>query len=156
MFSGIWKFSEFLKKLFINLIAVYETLTKEQKLFYLRRSIHSEAKLKEASEDILLNNYLMLLKNDLKIHELQFALILRQYKKLNNYISNHLKFWEIADIINKSLRALKVFWLKWEDLSNSILVNTLLEKLNKETRKAYALLLTSKETSLKNLIGLCN
>lgn len=51
----------------------------------------------------------------------------------------------ITDIVNKSLRVLKVLVFKYEHLRKAILVNIRLGKLDKGTQKAYKLLWMSKE-----------
>ncbi|GBM85742.1 hypothetical protein AVEN_232238-1 [Araneus ventricosus] len=133
------------KAQFDSLITNNSTLNETQKLFYLRSVLKGDAKLVETQEDtfnslmkvlidrfenkrLIVSNHIL---NILNIEKIQ----LESAKDLRN----------LVDTINKSLRGLKLLELEANELVHQILINVVIQKIDKETRKQYEMSLTTNE-----------
>ncbi|GBM31719.1 hypothetical protein AVEN_19101-1, partial [Araneus ventricosus] len=151
-YGKIEEFSNF-KNQFVSLISDNKELTNDQKLFYLKAALRGEAKLIETSDDTFESLFSALeerFENKRAVVDIHIQNMLK-IEKLNFESSKGLR--NITDTINKSLRALKSFKLDCNNLTNAILVNIILERLDKDTRKAYELSIQTKEIpSLNELL----
>ncbi|GBM71082.1 hypothetical protein AVEN_146298-1 [Araneus ventricosus] len=145
-FSGkIAEFANF-KNQFTNLISNNDQLSDSQKLYYLRASLKGEAKLLESSSD----NFQSLFKALSDRYENQRQLIdshvleLINYDKILNESAKELR--ALMDCVNKNMRAL-IRSLKYEQnkLSDVMLINIILQKIDRESRKQFELSLTTAE-----------
>ncbi|GBM82212.1 hypothetical protein AVEN_179520-1 [Araneus ventricosus] len=133
------------KAQFNSLITNDSTLNETQKLFYLRSVLKGDAKLVETQEctfnslmkvlidryenkRLIVSNHILNILNIEKIH-------LESAKDLRN----------LVDAISKSLRGLKLLELEANELVHQILINVVIEKIDKETRKQYEMSLTTNE-----------
>ncbi|GBL86333.1 hypothetical protein AVEN_164522-1, partial [Araneus ventricosus] len=142
-YGKIEEFSNF-KNQFVSLISDNKELTNDQKLFYLKAALRGEAKLIETSDDTFESLFSALeerFENKRAVVDIHIQNMLK-IEKLNFESSKGLR--NITDTINKSLRALKSFKLDCNNLTNAILVNIILERLDKDTRKAYELSIQTK------------
>ncbi|GFX68145.1 uncharacterized protein TNCV_4439681 [Trichonephila clavipes] len=121
-FSGvIAEFSNF-KNQFINLISFNEQLNDSQKLYYLRACLKGESKLLESPSDSF---------NSL------FKALEDRYETKWQLIDSH--------VFHRNIRALKVLKYEQNDLSDIILINIILQKIDKESRKQFELSLKTAE-----------
>ncbi|GBN92666.1 hypothetical protein AVEN_114546-1 [Araneus ventricosus] len=142
-YGKIEEFSNF-KNQFVSLMSDNKELTNDQKLFYLKADLRGEAKLIETSDDTFESLFSALeerFENKRAVVDIHIQNMLK-IEKLNFESSKGLR--NITDTINKSLRALKSFKLDCNNLANAILVNIILERLDKDTRKAYELFIQTK------------
>ncbi|KAF8790484.1 hypothetical protein HNY73_005501 [Argiope bruennichi] len=146
------EFSNF-KNQFMCLINDNTELTNDQKLFYLKAALRGEAKFIETSDDTFESLFAALeerFENKRAVVDIHIRNMLK-LEKLNFESAKGLR--NITDTINKSLRGLKSLNLECNDLTNAILVNIILERLDKESRKAYEMSIQSKQIpSLKELL----
>ncbi|GBM47821.1 hypothetical protein AVEN_260091-1 [Araneus ventricosus] len=151
-YGKIEEFSNF-KNQFVSLISDNKELTNDQKLFYLKAALRGEAKLIETSDDTFESLFSALeerFENKRAVVDIHIQNMLK-IEKLNFESPKGLR--NITDTRNKSLRALKSFRLDCNNLTNAILVNIILERLDKDTRKAYELSIQTKEIpSLNELL----
>lgn len=137
-FGKYEEFSNF-KSQFNDLITKNAQLTDSQKLYYLRSSLKGEAKQLETSDDSFKSLFTALCEryeNKRLLVDIHVQAILNiermqheSYKELRSLI----------DTVNKSLRALKVVNYETNELCEIFLVNIILPKLDKETRKNFEL-----------------
>ncbi|GBN11019.1 hypothetical protein AVEN_263292-1 [Araneus ventricosus] len=152
-FSG--KYEEFgnFKSQFISLIEDNDGLTNTQKLYYLKFSLTEEAKLIQTTDE----TYKSLLKaledryeNKRAIADSQI-LSLINLEKLKYESAEDLR--KLLDAVKKNLRTLKDLEYERNNLSDVLILNLILQKLDKETRKQYEITFKSKEVSdLDNLL----
>ncbi|KAF8786368.1 hypothetical protein HNY73_008089 [Argiope bruennichi] len=128
-------------------------LTNDQKLFYLKAALRGETKFIETSDDTFESLFAALeerFENKRAVVDIHIRNMLK-LEKLNFESAKGLR--NITDTINKSLRGLKSLNLECNDLTSAILVNIILERLDKESRKAYEMSIQSKQIpSLKELL----
>ncbi|XP_055943741.1 uncharacterized protein LOC129974949 isoform X1 [Argiope bruennichi] len=144
-FSGkIADFANF-KNLFVNLISNNEQLNDSQKLYYLRACLRGEAKLLESSSD----NFQSLFKALSDRYENQRQLIDSHILEIINFEKIRSESAKepcaLIDCVNKNIRALKVLTFEQNKLSDLMLVNIILQKVDKETRKQFELSLNTAE-----------
>ncbi|GBO33831.1 hypothetical protein AVEN_201914-1, partial [Araneus ventricosus] len=142
-YGKIEEFSNF-KNQFVSLISDNKELTNDQKLFYLKAVLRGEAKLIETSDDTFESLFSALeerFENKRAVVDIHIQNIL---KIENLYFESSKGLRNITDTINNSLRALKSFKLDCNNSTNAILVNIILERLDKDTRKAYELFIQTK------------
>ncbi|GBN28332.1 hypothetical protein AVEN_118861-1, partial [Araneus ventricosus] len=144
-FSG--KYEEFgnFKSQFISLIEDNDGLSNTQKLYYLKSSLTGEAKLIQTTDD----TYKSLLKaledryvNKRAVVDSQI-LSLINLEKLNYDSAEYLR--KLLDTVKKNLRTLKTLEYERNNLSDVLIINLILQKLDKETRKQFEITLKSKE-----------
>ncbi|GFY26462.1 DUF1758 domain-containing protein [Trichonephila clavipes] len=129
----------------INLISNNEQLNDSQKLYYLRASLKGEAKLLESTSD----SFDSLLKALEDRYENKRQLIdshvleIINYEKIYSESAKELR--ALIDCINRNIRALKVLKYEQNDLSDIILINIILQKFDKESRKQFELSLKTAE-----------
>ncbi|XP_054709016.1 uncharacterized protein LOC129218718 [Uloborus diversus] len=144
-FSGkIEEFANF-KGQFQSMISANENISETQKLFYLKAALQGEAKMLETSEDTFKSLFSALearYENKRAIVDLHIQEILG-LEKINFENSKLLR--NLSDKVKKNLRGLKVLNLECNDLSNAIITNIVLQKLDKDSRKAYELSVATKE-----------
>ncbi|GFY20337.1 integrase catalytic domain-containing protein [Trichonephila clavipes] len=144
-FSGvIAEFSNF-KNQFINLISNNEQLNDSQKLYYLRASLKGEAKLLESPSDSFDSIFKALEDRYETKRQLIDSHVLEiiNYEKIYNESAKELR--ALMDCINRNIRALKVLKYEQNDLSDIILINIILQKIDKESRKQFELSLKTAE-----------
>ncbi|GFW08969.1 integrase catalytic domain-containing protein [Trichonephila clavipes] len=144
-FSGvIAEFSNF-KNQFINLISNNEQLNDSQKLYYLRASLKGEAKLLESPSDSFDSLFKALedrYKNKRQLID-SHVLEIINYEKIYSESAKELR--ALMGCINRNIRALKVLKYEQNDLSDIILINIILQKIDKESRKQFELSLKTAE-----------
>ncbi|CAL1274004.1 unnamed protein product [Larinioides sclopetarius] len=125
------------KQQFLNLINDNPNLSDNQKCYYLRSCLRNEAKTIETPED----TYQSLLKaleerfeNKRIIVDTHIKNII-DHEKIVHESAKDLR--KLLDNIHKNLRALKVLKYDRNDLSNALLINIILQKLDRETRKQF-------------------
>ncbi|GBO05840.1 hypothetical protein AVEN_120845-1 [Araneus ventricosus] len=143
-FSGkIAEFANF-KNQFTNLISNNDQLNDSQNLYYLSASLKGEAKLLESSSD----NFQSLFKASDR-YENQRQLIDSHVLEIINYDKIHSESAEelraLMDCVNKNIRALKVLKYEQNKLSDVMLINIILQKIDKESRKQFELSLKTAE-----------
>ncbi|GBN41377.1 hypothetical protein AVEN_182075-1 [Araneus ventricosus] len=144
-FSG--KYEEFgnFKSQFISLIEDNDGLSNTQKLYYLKISLTGEAKLIQTTDD----TYKSLLKALEDRYENKRAVVdsqilsLINLEKLNYESAEDLR--KLLDTVKKNLRTLKTLEYERNNLSDVLIINLILQKLDKETRKQFEITLKSKE-----------
>ncbi|GFV79313.1 integrase catalytic domain-containing protein [Trichonephila clavipes] len=144
-FSGvIAEFSNF-KNQFINLISNNEQLNDSQKLYYLRASLKGEAKLLESPSDSFSSLFSALEDRYENKRQLIDSHVLEiiNYEKIYSESAKELS--DLMDCINRNIRALKVLKYEQNDLSDIILINIILHKIDKESRKQFELSLKTAE-----------
>ncbi|GFX91586.1 DUF1758 domain-containing protein [Trichonephila clavipes] len=144
-FSGvIAEFSNF-KNQFINLISNNEHLNDSQKLYYLRASLKGEAKLLESPSDSFDSLFKALEDRYENKRQLIDSHVLEiiNYEKI--YSESAKELHALMDCINRNIRALKVLKYEQNDLSDIILINIILQKIDKESRKQFELSLKTAE-----------
>ncbi|GFW26900.1 integrase catalytic domain-containing protein [Trichonephila clavipes] len=138
-FSGvIAEFSNF-KNQFINLISNNEQLNDSQKLYYLRASLKGEAKLLESPSDSFDSLFKALEDRYEKKRQLIDSHVLEiiNYEKIYSESAKELR--ALMDCINIYVTAIKILKYEQNDLSDIILVNIILQKIDKESRKQFEL-----------------
>ncbi|GFU24653.1 uncharacterized protein TNCV_4755121 [Trichonephila clavipes] len=144
-FSGvIAEFSNF-ENQFINLISNNEQLNDSQKLYYLRASLKGEAKLLELPSDSFDSLFKALedrYENKRQLIDSHVIEIIN-YEKIYSESAKELR--ALMDCINRNIRALKVLKYEQNDLSDIILINIILQKIDKESRKQFELSLKTAE-----------
>ncbi|GFW48139.1 integrase catalytic domain-containing protein [Trichonephila clavipes] len=144
-FSGvIAEFSNF-KNQFINLISNNEQLNDSQKLYYLRASLKGEAKFLESPSDSFDSLFKALEDRYENKRQLIDSHVLEiiNYEKIYSESAKELR--ALMDCINRNIRALKVLKYEQNDLSDIILINIILQKIDKESRKQFELSLKTAE-----------
>ncbi|GBN49059.1 hypothetical protein AVEN_190180-1 [Araneus ventricosus] len=134
-FSG--KYEEFgdFKSQFVSLIEDNDGLSNTQKLYYLKSSLTGEAKLIQTTDD----TYKSLLKALEDRYENKRAVVdsqilsLINLEKLNYESAEDLR--KLIDTVKKNLRTLKILEYERNNLSDVLIINLILQKLDKETRK---------------------
>ncbi|GFU78372.1 DUF1758 domain-containing protein [Trichonephila clavipes] len=144
-FSGvIAEFSNF-KNQIINLITNNEQLNDSQKLYYLRASLKGEAQLLESPRDSFDSLFKALEDRYDNKRQLIDSHVLEiiNYEKIYSESAKELR--ALMDCINRNIRALKVLKYEQNDLSDIILLNIILQKIDKESRKQFELSLKTAE-----------
>lgn len=153
IFSG--KFEEY--NLFISqfksLIDDNKKLSDTQKLYYLQACLNGDAKNIETVDDTY-SSLLSALKdrfdNKRAIVDSHINCIIN-YNKIVHDSANHIR--NFLDCINKNLRALKGLKFDRNNFTDILLVNIIIQKLNRETRQQYELSLKTKDVpSLTDLL----
>ncbi|GBM15293.1 hypothetical protein AVEN_210925-1 [Araneus ventricosus] len=130
---------------FISLIEDNDGLSNTQKLYYLKSSLTGEAKLIQTTDD----TYKSLLKALEDRYENKRAVVdsqilsLINLEKLNYESAEDLR--KLLDTVKKNLRTLKTLEYDRNNLSDVLIINLILQKLDKETRKQFEITLKSKE-----------
>ncbi|CAL1262645.1 unnamed protein product [Larinioides sclopetarius] len=144
-FSGKYEqFSNF-KSQFDDLITSNEQLTQSQKLYYLNSCLSNEVKEFASSFDTFASLYAALesrYDNKRFIIDIHVQSIL-DFKKIE--YENPREIRDMIDCIQKNLRALKVLKYEQNDLFDIFLINVMLNKLDKESRKNFELSQKSKD-----------
>ncbi|KAF8784368.1 hypothetical protein HNY73_010056 [Argiope bruennichi] len=133
------------KQQFLNLINDNPNLTENQKCYYLRSCLRNDAKLIETSEDTydsLLKALVERFENKRVIVDTHIKNIINQ-EKIAHESAKELR--NLIDCILKNLRALNVLKYERNELSDAILINIILQKLDRESRKQFELSLVNKE-----------
>ncbi|GBO18769.1 hypothetical protein AVEN_12-1 [Araneus ventricosus] len=133
------------KEQFDSLITNNSTLNETQKLFYLRLLLKGDAELVETQKDTF--NSLM-------------KVLIDRYQNKRLIVSNHIlnilnienihfesskELRNLVDTINKSVRGLKLLELEGNELVQQIIINVVIQKVDKETREQYEMSLTTNE-----------
>ncbi|KAF8766744.1 hypothetical protein HNY73_019777 [Argiope bruennichi] len=133
------------KQQFLNLINDNPNLTENQKCYYLRSCLRNDAKLIETSEDTydsLLKALVERFENKRVIVDTHIKNIINQEKIVHESAKD---LRNLIDCILKNLRALNVLKYERNELSDAILINIILQKLDRESRKQFELSLVNKE-----------
>lgn len=144
-FFGTYQEWGLFKSKFDSLITSNENLTNQQKLHYLQASLKGEAKQLQTPNDTfesLLGALQQRFENKRIIASSHINAIL-SLNKLNNESARDLR--TLLDNIQKHIRSLELFDLKPDKLSQQMLVNIVLNKLDHETRRQYEMTLESTE-----------
>ncbi|GFT24747.1 DUF1758 domain-containing protein [Trichonephila clavipes] len=126
-------------------IETTEQLNDSQKLYYLRASLKGEAKLLESPSDSFDSLFKALEDRYENKRQLIDSHVLEiiNYEKIYSESAKELR--ALMDCINRNIRALKVLKYEQNDLSDIILINIILQKIDKESRKQFELSLKSAE-----------
>ncbi|GBO33066.1 hypothetical protein AVEN_4184-1 [Araneus ventricosus] len=125
------------KNQFTNSISNNDQLNDSQKLHYLRTSLKGEAELLESSSD----NFQSLFKALSDRYENQPQLIdshvfeIINHDKIRSESATELR--ALMDCVNKHIRALWVLRYKRNKLSDGMLINIILQKIDREPRKQF-------------------
>ncbi|GFV67154.1 DUF1758 domain-containing protein [Trichonephila clavipes] len=152
-FSGvIAEFSNF-KNQFINLISNNKQLNDSQKLYYLRASLKGEAKLLESPSDSFYSLFSALEDRYENKRQLIDSHVLEiiNYEKIYSESAKELR--ALMDCINRNIRALKVLKYEQNDLSDVILINIILQKIDKESRKHFELSLKTEVPTFDSIMN---
>ncbi|GBO03120.1 hypothetical protein AVEN_206891-1 [Araneus ventricosus] len=141
------KYEEFgnFKSQVISLIADNDGLSNTQKFYYLKSSLTGEAKLIQTTDD----TYESLLKALEDRYENKRAIVdsqilsLINLEKLNYESAENLR--KLLGTVKKNLRTLKALEYERNYLSDVLILNLILQKLEKESRKQYEITLKSKK-----------
>ncbi|GBM12575.1 hypothetical protein AVEN_78349-1 [Araneus ventricosus] len=144
-FSGAFSEWESFKTQFTTLVSNNDNLDDNQKLFYLRASLKGEAKQLESTEDTF-NSLFDALKERFENQRLLIdfhVLSILHYDKIQQESARELR--SLIDCIKKNIRGLKVQNYEQNNLSEILLVNIILQKLDKESRRQFEFSLKSSE-----------
>ncbi|XP_054717382.1 uncharacterized protein LOC129226778 [Uloborus diversus] len=145
VFSGKYDEWSTFKVQFTNLIINNDHLNDTQKLYYLRASLNTEAKQLESADDSFHSLFTALterFENHRLMVDTHIAAIIN-YEKIQHESAKELR--KFVDCIHKNIRALKVLNYEQNDLSDAFLINILLQKVDRETRKLFEYTTTKKE-----------
>ena len=148
VFSGNYEDWGKFKTSATNLIASNVELSDSQKLHYLTASLQGKAKSIETEDDTydsFFNALQQRYENRRVIIDTHIKNILR-YPRMNNESAKELR--DFVDNIKKNLRALKVLEYERDKLSDILLVNVLIEKLDLESRKQFEMSISSNNVPL--------
>ncbi|GBN04194.1 hypothetical protein AVEN_188662-1 [Araneus ventricosus] len=126
-----------LKSQFISLIGDNDGLSNTQKLYYLKSSLTGEAKLIHTTAD----TYESLLKALEDRYENKRGVV--DYQILRYESAEDLR--KMLDTVKKNLRTLKALEYERNNLSDVFVINLILQKSDKETKKQFEIALKSKE-----------
>ncbi|GFT59565.1 DUF1758 domain-containing protein [Trichonephila clavipes] len=128
-----------------TLISNNEQLNDSQKLYYLRASLKGKAKLLESPSDSFDSLFKALEDRYENKRQLIDSHVLEiiNYEKIYSESAKELR--ALMDCINRNIRALKVLKYEQNDLSDIILINIILQKIDKESRKQFELSLKTAE-----------
>lgn len=153
-FDGKYDSWNVFKNQFDNLISDNKQLTDSQKLFYLHSSLIGDAKQIESKNDSFSSLFKALedrYNNKRAIVESHINAIMN-YEKIQYESYKDLR--SFLDCINKNLRALKLLDYESDKLSEIMLVNIILRKIDKDTRKLFELSIETKEVpSLESVLS---
>ncbi|XP_023236884.1 uncharacterized protein LOC111635960 isoform X2 [Centruroides sculpturatus] len=153
-FSGKYEEWSNFKMQFDNIISSNEQLSAEQKLHYLKAALVGEAKSLETLNDSFASLFQALqerYENKKLIVETHVNAILDSVK-LPYESARGLR--SLIDSINRNMRALKVLGYERNELSDILILNIVLQKLDKETLKQYEFSISSNDVpKLDNLIS---
>ncbi|GBN20550.1 hypothetical protein AVEN_66596-1 [Araneus ventricosus] len=144
-FSGAFSEWESFKTQFTTLVSNNDYLDDNQKLFYLRASLKGEAKQLESTEDAF-NSLFDALKERFENQRLLIdfhVLSILHYDKIQQESAR--EFRSLIDCIKKNIRGLKVLNYEQNNLSEILLVNIILQKLDTESRRQFEFSLKSSE-----------
>ncbi|GFX89184.1 DUF1758 domain-containing protein [Trichonephila clavipes] len=108
-----------------------------QKLYYLKASLQGDAKLLEAVDDSfesLITALKIRFENKRLLTETHINAIL-EIEKLTSESARNIR--TMTDILSKNIRALKLLGFERNNLSDLILLNIILKKIDRETRKQF-------------------
>ncbi|GFW55281.1 integrase catalytic domain-containing protein [Trichonephila clavipes] len=111
--------------------------SESQKLYYLKASLQGDAKLLEAVDDSfesLITALKTRFENKRLLTETHIKAIL-EIEKLTSESARDIR--TITDILSKNIRALKLLGFERNNLSDLILLNIILKKIDRETRKQF-------------------
>ncbi|GBM97379.1 hypothetical protein AVEN_162004-1 [Araneus ventricosus] len=144
IFDGKYEEWSSFENQFMNLIANNDDLSDSEKLYYLRASLNGEAKQVETEDDTFDSLFKALkerLENKKLIINAHVNAVIN-FEKIQYASAKDLR--NLLDNTRKNLRALKVLEYERNELSDIVLLNILLPKLDKESRKLFE---SSLETS---------
>ncbi|GFX93590.1 integrase catalytic domain-containing protein [Trichonephila clavipes] len=125
------------KSQFDNIITNNNDLSESQKLYYLKASLQNDAKLLEAVDDSF-ESLITVLKtrfeNKSLLTETHINAII-EIEKLTSESARDIR--TMTDILSKNIRALKLLGFERNNLSDVILFNIILKKIDRETRKQF-------------------
>ncbi|GFY15484.1 integrase catalytic domain-containing protein [Trichonephila clavipes] len=125
------------KSQFDNIISNNNDLSESQKLYYLKASLQGDAKLLEAVDDSfesLITALKTRFENKRLLTETHINAIL-EIEKLTSESARDIR--TMTDILSKNIRALKLLGFERNNLSDLILLNIILKKIDRETRKQF-------------------
>ncbi|GFX94384.1 DUF1758 domain-containing protein [Trichonephila clavipes] len=125
------------KSQFDNIITNNNDLSESQKLYYLKASLQGDAKLVEAVDDSfesLITALKTRFENKRLLTETHINAIL-EIEKLTSESARDIR--TMTDILSKNIRALKLLGFERNNLSDLILLNIILKKIDRETRKQF-------------------
>ncbi|GFY25287.1 integrase catalytic domain-containing protein [Trichonephila clavipes] len=125
------------KSQFDNIISNNNDLSESQKLYYLKASLQGDAKLLEAVDDSfesLITALTTRFENKRLLTETHINAIL-EIEKLTSESARDIR--TMTDILSKNIRALKLLGFERNNLSYLILLNIILKKIDRETRKQF-------------------
>ncbi|GFV13992.1 integrase catalytic domain-containing protein [Trichonephila clavipes] len=125
------------KSQFDNIISNNNDLSESQKLYYLKASLQGDAKLLEAVDDYfepLITALKTRFENKRLLTETHINAIL-EIEKLTSESARDIR--AMTDILSKNIRALKLLGFERNNLSDLILLNIILKKIDRETRKQF-------------------
>ncbi|GFY69668.1 uncharacterized protein TNIN_42821 [Trichonephila inaurata madagascariensis] len=112
-------------------------VNESQKLYYLKASLQGDAKLLEAVDDSfesLITELKTRFENKRLLTETHINAIL-EIEKLTSESARDIR--SMTNILNKNFRALKLLGFERNNLSDLLLLNIFLKKINRETRKQF-------------------
>ncbi|GFW66986.1 integrase catalytic domain-containing protein [Trichonephila clavipes] len=125
------------KSQFDNIITNNNDLSESQKLYYLKASLQGDAKLLEAVDDSfesLITALKTRFENKRLLTETHINAIL-EIEKLTSESARDIR--TMTDILSKNIRILKLLGFERNNLSDLILLNIILKKIDRETRKQF-------------------
>ncbi|GFT58069.1 integrase catalytic domain-containing protein [Trichonephila clavipes] len=125
------------KSQFDNIVSNNNDLSESQKLYYLKASLQGDAKLLEAVDDSfesLITALKTRFENKRLLTETHINAIL-EIEKLTSESARDIR--TMTDILSKNIRALKLLGFERNNLSDLILLNIILKKIDRETRKQF-------------------
>lgn len=144
-FSGNYENWEIFKSKFNSLISNNDDLSSQEKLHYLQASLKGEAKQLQTANDSY-ESLLQALKQRYENKRLISSTHINAILSLNKVNSESAKdLRNLVDSITKHIRALELLNLKNDKLSEQLLINVILTKIDRETRKQYEMTLKSNE-----------
>ncbi|GFS62157.1 integrase catalytic domain-containing protein [Trichonephila inaurata madagascariensis] len=125
------------KSQFDKVITNNNDLNESQKLYYLKASLQGEAKVLEAVDDSfesLITALKTRFENKRLLTETHINAIL-EIEMLTSESARDIR--SMTDILNKNIRALKLLGFERNNLSDLLLLNIILKKIDRETRKQF-------------------
>ncbi|CAL1262782.1 unnamed protein product [Larinioides sclopetarius] len=145
LFNGKFEEWNLFKTQFNSLINENAELSEHEKLHYLRGCLKGEAKIIETSDD----DFTSLFKALEQRYENKRVIVDCHIKNILNFPAmKHESAKDLRillDNIKRNLRSLKILDFNRDKLSNTLLLNIVLDKLDRETRKQYELTLKDNE-----------
>ncbi|GFV32305.1 integrase catalytic domain-containing protein [Trichonephila clavipes] len=124
------------KSQFDNIISNNNDLSESQKFYYLKASLQGDAKLLEAVDDSF-ESLITALKTRFENKRLLTETHINAILEIEKLSESARDIRTMTDILSKNIRALKLLGFERNNLSDLILLNIILKKIDRETRKQF-------------------